>query len=67
MSNLKFKFMEKYYLCSVQSKKNPHDNEVVVVHFNDILEFLSSCVSPDSLVIVSSCSTFSDKYNVYEK
>ena len=59
--------MEKYYLCSVQSKKNPNDNETIVVHHDDILEFVSSCVSPDSIVIISSCSTFSDKYSVYEK
>nr|DAG08921.1 MAG TPA: hypothetical protein [Microviridae sp.] len=59
--------MEKYYLCSVQSKKDPQDNEVVIVLFEDIPEFVSSCVSPDSVVIISSCSTFSDKYRVYEK
>lgn len=53
--------MEKYYLCSVQSKKDPHDNETVVVRFEDILEFVSSCVHPDSIVIISNCSTFNDK------
>lgn len=59
--------MEKYYLCSVQSKKNPHDNETVFVLSEDIFEFVSSCVHPDCIVIISNCSVFNDKDNVDEK
>ena len=60
MSNLNFIFMEKFYLCSVQSKKNPNDNETVLVLAEDIHEFVSSCVHSDSVVIISTCSTFND-------
>lgn len=51
--------MEKYYLCSVQSKVNPNQNETVLVSVEDISEFVSSCIAPDCVIIVSSCSTFS--------
>lgn len=50
--------MEKYYLCSVQSKVNPNQNETVLVSVEDISEFVSSCIAPDCVIIVSNCSTF---------
>lgn len=58
MYNLNFKFMEKFYLCSVQSKTNPNQNETVLVSVEDISEFISSCLAPDCVIIVSNCSTF---------
>lgn len=50
--------MKKYYLCSVQSKKNPAQNETVLVLANDLAEFISSTLDPDCLLIFSECSTF---------
>lgn len=50
--------MEKYYLCSVQSKVNPNQNETVLVPVEDISNFVTSCIAPDCVIIVSSCSTF---------
>lgn len=50
--------MEKYYLCSVQSKVNPNQNETILVPVKDISEFVSSRMSPDCVIIVSNCSTF---------
>ena len=50
--------MEKYYLCSVQSKSTPTQNETIVVPVEDISGFVSSFLSPDCILIVSSCSTF---------
>ena len=58
MSNLIFYFMEKYYLCSVQSKTNPNQNETVLVPVEDIFAFVSSCITPDCVILVSNCSTF---------
>nr|DAX35119.1 MAG TPA: hypothetical protein [Microviridae sp.] len=58
MSNLKFKFMEKYYLCSVQSKTNPNQNETVLVPVDEVSAFVSSYLRPDCVLIVSHCSTF---------
>lgn len=58
MSNLKFKFMEKYYLCSVQSKTNPSQNETIIVPVDEISDFVSSYLRPDCLLIFSNCSTF---------
>lgn len=50
--------MEKYYLCSVQSKKNPNQNETILVPVEDISSFVASYVSPDCILIISNCSTF---------
>lgn len=50
--------MKKYYLCSVQSKKNPAQNETVLVMAEDLSEFISSALNPDCLLIFSECSTF---------
>ena len=50
--------MEKYYLCSIQSKKTPTQNETVLVPAEDISSFISSYISPDCILIVSKCSTF---------
>lgn len=50
--------MEKYYLCSVQSKVNPNQNETILVPVEDISEFVSSYMAPDCVIIVSNCSTF---------
>ena len=57
--------MEKCYLCSVQSKVNPGQNEPTIVPVGDISEFIASHLSPDCLLIVSHCSTF--KANPDEK
>lgn len=58
MSNLTFKFMEKYYLCSIQSKVNPNQNETVLVPVDEVSEFVSSNLRPDCLLVISHCSTF---------
>lgn len=50
--------MENYYLCSIQSRVNPNQNETVLVPVEDISEFVSSYVAPDCVIIVSECSTF---------
>ena len=50
--------MKKYYLCSVQSKKNPAQNETVLVLAADLAEFISSVLNSDCLLIFSECSTF---------
>lgn len=58
MSNLKFKFMEKCYLCSVQSKVNPNQNETILVPVDEVSAFVSSHLRPDCLLVISYCSTF---------
>lgn len=59
MSNFKFfKFMEKYYLCSIQSKVNPNQNETVLVPVDEVSAFVSSNLRPDCVLIISQCSTF---------
>ena len=58
MSNLTFIFMEKYYLCSVQSKTNPNQNETILVSVDEISAFVSSHLRPDCVLIISHCSTF---------
>lgn len=58
MSNLKIKFMEKYFLCSVQSKTNPNQNETVLVPVDEVSNFVSSYLSPDCVLIISYFSTF---------
>lgn len=58
MSNLNFYFMEKYYLCSVQSKTNPNQNETILVPVDEVSEFISSYLRPDCVLIISDCSTF---------
>lgn len=50
--------MEKYYLCSIQSKTNPGTNETVLVPVEDISEFVSSNLHPDCILLISQCSTF---------
>lgn len=50
--------MEKYYLCSVQSKTNPNQNETVLVPIGEVSEFVSSLLRPDCVLIISQCSTF---------
>lgn len=50
--------MEKYYLCSVQSKVNPNQSETVLVLVDEISEFVSSNLRPDCILIISQCSTF---------
>lgn len=50
--------MEKYYLCSIQSKVNPNQNETILVSVDDISEFVSSNLRPDCVLIISQCSTF---------
>lgn len=50
--------MEKYYLCSIQSKVNPNQNETVLVPVDEISSFVSSNLGPDCVLIISHCSTF---------
>ena len=50
--------MERYFLCSVQSKTNPNQNETVLVLADDVSEFVSSHLCPDCVIIFSHCSTF---------
>lgn len=50
--------MEKYYLCSVQSKLNPNQNETILVPVETVSEFVSSHLTPDCVLIISHCSTF---------
>jgi hypothetical protein len=47
-----------YYLCSIQSKTNPNQNETILVPVEDISDFVSSYIDPDCVLIVSRCSTF---------
>lgn len=50
--------MEKYYLCSIQSKVNPNQSETVLVSVEDVSAFVSSNLRPDCVIILSQCSTF---------
>lgn len=50
--------MEKYYLCSVQSKVNPNQNETILVPVDEVSAFVSSHLRPDCVLIISYCSTF---------
>lgn len=50
--------MENYYLCSIQSKSNPGQNETILVPVGEVSEFVSSYLRPDCLLIISQCSTF---------
>ena len=50
--------MEKYYLCSIQSKTNPNQNETVLVLVDEIAQFVSFNLRPDCVLIISHCSTF---------
>lgn len=50
--------MEKYYLCSIQSKINPNQNETILVPVDEVSEFVSSNLRADCLLIISQCSTF---------
>ena len=50
--------MEKYYLCSIQSKVNPNQNDTVLVPVDEVSEFVSSNLRPDCVLIISHCSTF---------
>lgn len=63
MFNLNFYFMEKYYLCSVQSKTNPSQNETFLVSADEVAEFVSSLLRPDCVLIFSRCSTFNAIYD----
>ena len=50
--------MKNYYLCSIQSKVSPNQNETVLVSVDEISQFVSSNLRPDCLLIISQCSTF---------
>jgi hypothetical protein len=50
--------MEKYYLCSAQSKTNANQNETLLVPAEDVADFISSYLAPDCVLIFSSCTTF---------
>lgn len=53
--------MEKYYLCSIQSKTNPNQSEVALVLVEEISSFVSSNLRSDCVLIISQCSTFKAK------
>jgi len=55
--------MKKYYLCSVQSKTNPNQNETFLVSADEVSEFVSSLLRPDCVLIFSQCSTFKAIYD----
>lgn len=55
--------MKKYYLCSVQSKTNPNQNETFLVSDDEVSEFVSSLLRPDCVLIFSHCSTFKAIYD----
>lgn len=50
--------MEKYYLCSIQSKVSPSQNETVLVPVDEVSAFVSSNLRPDCILVFSQCSTF---------
>lgn len=50
--------MKNYYLCSIQSKTNPNENETVIVLADEISDFISSVLRTDCVIIVAQCSTF---------
>jgi hypothetical protein len=50
--------MEKYYLCSVQSKLNPNQNDTILVPVDEVSEFVSTNLRPDCVLFISHCSTF---------
>ena len=50
--------MKNYYLCSVQSKVNPNQNETILVPVDEVSEFISSHLLPDCVIIFSNCSNF---------
>ena len=47
-----------YFLCSIQSKVNPNQNETILVPVNEVSDFVSSTLRSDCVIIISSCSTF---------
>ena len=50
--------MEKYYLCSVQSKTNANQNETVLVPAAEVSEFISSNLTRDCVIILTHFSMF---------
>lgn len=50
--------MEKYYLCSIQSKTNPNQNDPILVPVDYISRFVDSYIAPDCVLIISHCLTF---------
>ena len=59
--------MEKYYLCSIQSKTNANQNETVLVPVDEVSEFLSSTLHPDCVIIFTDFSMFDLKLSSDEK
>lgn len=59
--------MEKYYLCSVQSKRDPNQNETVLVPVDEVSEFISSNLRRDSVIILTHFSMFNLKLSSDEK
>lgn len=57
------KFMERFYLCSIQSKKNPGQIKTVLVPVHEVASFISSALYPDCLLIFSDCTIFDSKSN----
>lgn len=55
--------MENYYLCSIQSKINPNQNETILVLVDEVSAFVSSHLRPDCVLIISQCSTFKALFN----
>lgn len=59
--------MEKYYLCSVQSKTNANQNETVLVPVDEVSEFISSNLTRDCVIILTHFSMFDLKLSSDEK
>ena len=59
--------MEKYYLCSVQSKTNANQNETVLVPVDEVSEFISSNLNRDCVIILTHFSMFDLKPSSDEK
>lgn len=59
--------MEKYYLCSVQSKTNANQNETVLVPVEEVSDFISSNLNCDCVIILTHFSMFDLKHSSDEK
>lgn len=59
--------MEKYYLCSIQSKTDVNQNETVLVPVDEVSEFISSSLNCDCVIVLTHFSMFDLKLSSNEK
>lgn len=59
--------MEKYYLCSIQSKTDVNQNETVLVPVDEVSEFISSNLHRDCVIIFTHFSMSDLKLSSNEK